>query len=540
MNLRSGSVKPGLDKVTDAAKTARPAKRTTRTPRTEPNTTEVTANRLGKKSVGPSDMGWENGGNLEVVIWKTEKPGHGEGIKRDGLITSQEAGSSRDASSMTGTFTEDIKAEKQNAREADKPGSEWAFIQSLAERKNTRRLESVSRTAEKPTTDNATNGELAKSVEHENFDNTQSRGPSSSLASELSSLDDDDPLDSTFDDETLSVTDSEASNATLRGVSKLKKRMHMLRKDMVKSEALLRAAYDNMLDGPCAKFLGWKVKAFMRNLGTPKPEQKFERFMDLPLEIRMNIYEYLLVVGKVFRCAKSQDDPRYTGWKEYESPNTQLFAVSHQFKKETENMYYSKNLFVLSRGMVSVGPLNPEGQIPYPRFLFPQPNIKDVRSLSVCFDARDMEPRSHWDIVSTVETVLDTKFGNGYFQNLPPDGRQLTIHLQAKRILQEIIWAQKFGAAFKSLELNFLQVDLSRCYCSYGCHRYAVDAATFLGPFDTKPPKRIEIIGARNMTERNAIWTNIMNVNHPHKPAVYFPDCSDATKEFDDMELDGP
>ncbi|KAI9747165.1 MAG: hypothetical protein M1835_002199 [Candelina submexicana] len=280
-----------------------------------------------------------------------------------------------------------------------------------------------------------------------------------------------------------------------------------------------------MLGGPCAKYLGWKVKALMRDLGTPKPEQKFERFMDLPLEIRMIIYEYLLVVGKVFRYAKSQDDPRYTGWKDYECPNTQLFAVSHQLKKESENMYYSKNLFILSRGPVSIGPLNPEGQIPYPHFLFPQPNIKDVRSLSVCFDARDVESKAHWDIVSTVETVLDTKFGNGYFQNLPPDGRQLTIHLQAKRILQEIIWARKFGAAFKSLELNLLQ---------------AVDAATFLGPFDTNPPKRIEIIGAQNMTERNAIWTNIMNVNHPHKPAVYFPDCSDATKEFDDMELDGP
>ncbi|KAI9763419.1 MAG: hypothetical protein M1835_007819, partial [Candelina submexicana] len=203
MNLRSGSVKPGLDKFTDATKTARPAKRTTRTTRAEFNISEMTANRLGEKSVGPSNIDWENGSNLEVVIWKAKKPGHGEGIKRNGLITSHEAGSSRDAASMTGIFAKDIKAEKQNAGEADKPGSEWGFIRCVAERKNTRSLESVPRTAEKPTTDNATKGELAKFLGHETFDNTQSRSPSSSSASDLSSSDDDIPLDSTFDNETL-------------------------------------------------------------------------------------------------------------------------------------------------------------------------------------------------------------------------------------------------------------------------------------------------------------------------------------------------
>ncbi|KAI9719274.1 MAG: hypothetical protein M1812_003604 [Candelaria pacifica] len=271
-----------------------------------------------------------------------------------------------------------------------------------------------------------------------------------------------------------------------------------------------------------------------RVVGTPKPVQKFDRFMDLPREIRMMIYEYLLVKGKVFPHANPNGDPRYAKWEEYKRPEIQLFAVNHQVKLETEKMYYSKNLFVLPSGIVSIAQTN---DLLFRSYLFPRASLEYVRSLSICFDTRDLEPNSHWCLFTSAEKGVDDRRGKGTFKSLAPDERQRIIHRQARTVLVKVVWAQKFGDNFKSMTLNLLQVDLSRCYCTYGCHRYAADAAALLGPFKTNPPKRIEIIGAQDMRERNEIWTNIMTANHPHKPAVYFPDWADGSKEVDDMEL---
>ncbi|KAI9871698.1 MAG: hypothetical protein M1830_002599, partial [Pleopsidium flavum] len=67
-----------------------------------------------------------------------------------------------------------------------------------------------------------------------------------------------------------------------------------------------------------------------------KSASTFNRFLDLPPEIRFMIYEYLLVVGKVFPHPKPRHDVRYSGWQEYEKPMTQLFGVCRRVKEECE------------------------------------------------------------------------------------------------------------------------------------------------------------------------------------------------------------
>jgi hypothetical protein len=74
------------------------------------------------------------------------------------------------------------------------------------------------------------------------------------------------------------------------------------------------------------------------------------RFLDLPVELRIQVYEYLVVVGNVLYTPEWyewQEGVRFNGFPAYEKPSLRFLSVCKQIRQEAEHEYFSKNLFVL-------------------------------------------------------------------------------------------------------------------------------------------------------------------------------------------------
>lgn len=74
------------------------------------------------------------------------------------------------------------------------------------------------------------------------------------------------------------------------------------------------------------------------------------RFMDLPRELRINIYEELVVVGKIFYTPHwytVSQSVRFEDHNKFRKPMLTILRVSHSVSKEAEEVYLTKSLFVL-------------------------------------------------------------------------------------------------------------------------------------------------------------------------------------------------
>ncbi|THY45228.1 hypothetical protein D6C98_07915 [Aureobasidium pullulans] len=122
---------------------------------------------------------------------------------------------------------------------------------------------------------------------------------------------------------------------------------------------------------------------------TPVEQSSSVGFLDLPAEVRNNIYHHCLVVDKVFPRAMPFRDERFEYWKNYAKSQTQLFLLCKQVFSESAPIYFSQNQFVISHGPANEWPwARPDSLRGNPVSSFAYKNLK---SLSISFDYRDMQ-----------------------------------------------------------------------------------------------------------------------------------------------------
>lgn len=187
---------------------------------------------------------------------------------------------------------------------------------------------------------------------------------------------------------------------------------HNSMENAIKSMAAATSAISNALDAVDA------------------PSRAF-RFMDLPPALRVKVYGYLILVGKVYytpdRFSRTRQ-PRLEEWYMYKKPDLSILRVSKKVYQEAEELYLSRNLFVLPNQFKLHPPFlhshfKSEGLDRPP--LFSDAALGCIRSISV-----DVSPprRPDYNVYMDRESWDRTERSNIFYDNLTAQQRMEMAH----------------------------------------------------------------------------------------------------------------
>ncbi|KAK5732831.1 hypothetical protein LTR17_010249 [Elasticomyces elasticus] len=208
----------------------------------------------------------------------------------------------------------------------------------------------------------------------------------------------------------------------------------------------LRIALDHALD--IAKHL----------LLQPKPPTCTKsHFLDLPKELRLSIYEYLVVPGTItirFNEDRRERDQRYDTITGPSYGETQLFLVSKQVKDESLSLYYASNKFFCHGVSFYDMVAQESSRNSFSGLIYGANICENVRSLSIAVDMRDCLYG-----IAALSTVYDFDGGERRVYLVP--GRA-TQHAHAAMILSSRVRGMGLFDAVASCEkLKDLQINLA-------------------------------------------------------------------------------
>jgi hypothetical protein len=269
------------------------------------------------------------------------------------------------------------------------------------------------------------------------------------------------------------------------------------------TNAAIRAASAATAAASAAAVVAANLINTASTLSSPTTSDQPFRFMDLPTELRLRIYGYLVVVGKVFY--KPDDDsvfsnPRFKDFRAYREPDLSILRVSKAVHKEAEEVYLSQNLFVL--------PVQLEKYFDVSRstpLMFSENASKYMKHISVGVSAGIPEwmQSGHAYMWGHMDGFPPTIFDrNSREERLQLMHSAASDHYRrARRKITDWIYDLR---ALKTIE-----VDLMNAYCPFGCCR-DLDQPPYLP--DLKRLESIRLLGLRHeMEEQDYVLDSYQN-----------------------------
>jgi hypothetical protein len=246
------------------------------------------------------------------------------------------------------------------------------------------------------------------------------------------------------------------------------------------------------------------------------------RFMDLPPELRVEIYKQLVVVGYVFFTPDYYEIQTGRCSRDYLStpkPSLSILRVSKAIYEEAEDVYLGRNTFVLPLEWYLMTPFYfSANRFSRDHILFSRSALKKLKHVSVALSVRATIPL----------VMVSTDWNQGEFEQMDHAQRLVRAHQKALYFLDED--RRRLCENFECLAgLQSIEIDFTDAYCPVGCCRVLDMAWSMLSGVAQK----VRILGLENTREREemlADYESYMGVS----PKVMEPS---SYKDFEFLSL---